>query len=161
MLSDVRLSGADPEFEDTSTSDRVYGSHVALPAGVLALALLDDLTSAVEFGRGGPGHTCVAAFEAAGGGRFRNVVTIFAEGFSFGGFERRVFSIPPVFFSGLGVRARGSFVVGGVRFGDPGFCRLFERGMSSAESFLLLYDGLGGIGGGRLSDTGVGRGISA
>lgn len=50
----------------------------------------------------GPAHTCVAAFAAAGGGRVRRVVlAIFPPeaALSF----RKVFSIPPAFFSGLGV----------------------------------------------------------
>lgn len=86
----------------------MYGPHEAEEAaGVLALALLLVLTSAVELGRCGSVHTCDAAFEAAGGGRGRSDVAILLEVLSFGGLGRRVFFIPPVFFSGLGVRVRG------------------------------------------------------
>lgn len=71
MLSEIRLSVSDVDADGLSTRERVYGSHVA----VLELTLLDDRISAFKCGR--DGQTCVAAFDAAGGGRFRIVVGIF------------------------------------------------------------------------------------
>ena len=138
-------------------SDRVYGSHVA----VLELTLLDDRTSAFEDGRGGPAHTCVAAFAAAGGGRVRIVVAIFPEpGRSFWP-GRKVFNIPPVFFSGLGVLARSlPDGGGGVRAGDANGCRLFVRSISKLDLSVPPYDGLGGGAGRRSGTGGAARGKS-
>ena len=56
---------------------------------------------------------------------------------------RKVLSIPP-FFSGLGVLEplRGCSPIGGIRFGETEVCRLYDRGTSCPELFLLRYDGL-------------------
>jgi len=59
----------------------------------------------LPLGRCCPLQTCDAAFEAAGGGRLRIVVAILPEDVRSFGFARNVLSIPPAFFSGLGVRA--------------------------------------------------------
>ena len=138
-----------------STNDRVYGSHV-----LVVSLLLEDRTSAVELGLGGT-HDNVAALEAAGGGRLRSVVAILPEPAlcSFG-FDLSVFNIPPLFFSGLGVLARGEPGSGGARFDESVDCKLFDRVASSPKLLALLYEGRGG-GAGRLSGGGVGRGISA
>lgn len=108
-----------------------------------------------------PIQLCVAAFAAAGGGRVRSVVAIFPDELvrSFG-FDLSVFSIPPDFFSGLGVLALGCPFDGGARFGEVLDCRLIVLGASVSELRLLTYDGRGGCAG-RRSGVAVGRGISA
>ena len=89
-----------------------------MPAVVeLALMLLFDLISTLEFGRTGC-HDIVAAFAAAGGGRLRMVVAILPPAFGSFGFERKVLSIPPCFFSGLGVRSRSVLPSGGCSCGN-------------------------------------------
>ena len=145
LLSEVRLAVSDAGSGDLSTRDRVYGSQDAAFE-------LDDRTSAFEAGRGGTPHTCVAAFAAAGGARVRIVVGILPDpGLSFC-VGRRVFNIPPVFFSGLGVLAR-SFVGTGVSAGEITGCKLLVRSMSKLDLSGATYDGLGG-GAGLLSGVG-------
>lgn len=158
-MSDVVRSGCDGCSAGLSTRDRVYGSQV-LPCISL---LLDDRTSAVEFGLGGGGaHTWVAAFAAAGGGRVLSVVAIFPDAFCSFGPDRSVFNMPVDVFSGLGVLVRGlaAFAFGGVSLGDVGDCWLFDRVISSPELFVLIIEGRGG-GAGRRTGVGEGRGISA
>jgi hypothetical protein len=133
--SDARLSASG------GTRDRVYGSHdgaVDVPSALLVrISPLEP---------DGGAHTCVAAFAAAGGGRGRSVVAIFPV-FAFGAFVRSVFSMPPSFFSGLGVLAR-------VRLGGGGARRV-------ASSPELLVERYAGRGTGFRSGPGDGRGRSA
>ncbi len=154
-MSETRLSDCSAGL---STRDRVYGSQVGAE-GVMTVTLLVDRASCPDAGRCGAVHTCEAAFAAAGGGRVRSVVGIFAVDLSFGVFERSVFSMPPCFFSGLGVLERVRLDVGGARYGDVASCKLVVRDDSSLELFLLVYDGRGG-GAGRCCGVGDGRGRS-
>lgn len=145
-----------------STNDLVYGSHEVW-VGTEPLPVL-ELPLGVAEGRGGggagPDQTCVAAFAAAGCGRFRKVVVIFPDACLPFPSARNVFNIPPLFFSGLGVRVRALSPIGGVRLGDGDFlgCEV-SRVTLSRELFLLIKDGRGG-GTGLFSGAGVGRGIS-
>ena len=114
-------------------------------------------------GRCKPAHDWLAAFAASVGGRERSVVVILpvAELVRSFGAARKVLSIPPGFFSGLGVRALGCSPDGGARCVDGAPCRLIVLGASSTAAFGPPYDGRFGCGGGRRSEYGEGRGRSA
>jgi len=141
-----------------STKDLVYGSQtVAEPLLPLTIPLA---CSALPILGRWPGHTWVAALDAAVGGLPLSVVASFAEEdelvLSFGSL-RSVFNIPP-FFSGLGVLdpLLGCSPTGGTKFEEV-FCRLFVRGISSFELLVVKYEGRDACVG---RGGGVGRGIS-
>lgn len=103
------------------------------------LAELCDRSALPRLGRG-PGQTCDAAEDAAVGALPRKVEAILPddeEPFRSLPSFLNVFSMPPLF-SGLGVLdpLRGCSA-GGCRLEAELFCRLFARGMSSAELLVL------------------------
>jgi hypothetical protein len=104
----------------------VYGSQAVAAVDAPAVGDGND----VLLGLGWPLHTCVAAFAAAVGGLFRSVDASFPDEARSLGFDLNVFNMPPDFFSGLGVLARGCEVGGGVRLAEALDCRLMVRGVS-------------------------------
>lgn len=148
-MSDALLSGAIAlSCFGRSTSDLVYGSHdVAVAAELVARF---ELPFCGNDGLGGrPDQLRLAALAAAGGGRLRILLAIFPPDDARSLLPaRNVFNMPP-FFSGLGVLALELSPTGVVRLDDNPGCKLLVRGISSAELFVVLYEGRGGCAGRR------------